>query len=106
MFVEHKEATKTTTLSMAIRAGAAVVPEATSYCGCAVGAAYTFMTGRDLDKDQWTAEAHPQLGPCGWYVVAKMFGVPLAVVRKASDNHLSGLWSREQCADYIESKGY
>lgn len=114
MFVEHKEVGErielkpiTTKLSTAIREGIKIVTEHESYCGCAIGAAYTFLTGRNLDKDQWHSPHKNKEGEtAGYAVVAQLFGVPEAIVEKASTKHLDGEWSRSKCADWIESKGY
>ena len=98
---------KTLKLSEAIRAGIGVVVETRDYCGCAMGAAYTFITGRNLMADKSLPENVAAVGSeCGYAVVAKMFGVPVHVAEVASTKHLYGEWTREQCARYLEVLGY
>lgn len=111
MFVEHKEAgevteapAKTLKLSEAIRIGIKSVPEAFSFCGCAMGAAYFALTGRNLGHDQ-DSNYYPKWGN-GEHIVAKLTGVPYETVVFASRKHYNRKWSRAKCADWLEAQGY
>jgi hypothetical protein len=108
--VKHLEQPKVAlNLSAAIRLGIlAGIQDRLDFCGCAMGTAYTFITGRNLDKDQWEpgAPRSPYGGVNGDAVVAKLFGVPFGVVEKASRSHQNRKWTREECADWLESQGY
>lgn len=102
--VKHLERPEVGTLklSQAIRLGLAVVPEASDYCGCALGAAYTYITGKNLQVEQWKSIYKG----AGYKVVADMFGIPHEVVYIPSRGHLIEGWSRKKCADWLEAKGY
>lgn len=109
MFVEHKEQGEAVPvkvgalkLSEAIRAGIATVPETIDYCGCALGAAYTYITGGDLQVDQFKSKHQGS----GYKVVADMFQVPYEIAYTASKDHQFGHRSRTGCADWLESQGY
>ena len=114
MFVEEKpqgEVTeapaKVLKLSQAIRLGSKVVPDHESYCGCAMGAAYTYITGKNLQIEQSRPENIALAGrEAGWALVAKLFNVPERIAEEVSTAHLMGEWNREQCAEFLESRGY
>lgn len=107
MFVEEKakgEAVQVPVmkLSQAIREGCKTVPECETYSGCALGTAYRYITGQDLGRAR-----------CGTVTaIIGLFDVPYAEASFVSVSHYRYMgsmpngMSREQCADYLESKGY
>lgn len=107
MFVEEKAAGEETPakvgtlrLSEAIRIGCKLVPENRTFCGCAMGAAYYVLTGRNLEDDQSKGYGN------GESIIAELTGVPRHIVVKASRDHYNGRATREQAADWLESQGY
>ena len=81
-----------------------VMESHTDYCGCAIGTAYTGLTGRNLQDDS----SHLAGGNSTARFVANAFGVPAGIVIEAEDKHLqcNGAMPRDQIADWLESQGY
>lgn len=111
MFVEHKEATEITEApskllkpSDAMRLGCKLTPAGHLYydgvgrtcavCAAAVGAGYTrkMHTGGSEPVYRYLKEAFPN--------------VPLKIWDKAEDIYMTRTKTREEVADWLESKGY
>lgn len=89
-------------LSEAIRIGCAFVTEGRLFSGCAIGTGYQALTGKDL-SEAWREVKYE--GDCV-DLVAEAFGIPKDIAGTASYNHYTDAMSREQVADWLESKGY
>lgn len=121
MFVETKEAgevqqapAKVLKLSEAMRIGAAVIPEAHSWCGCAIATAYYAITGRDFSQkaSEYMVLDAPFVSTTGYrrykgvaWRFAEEFGFDPEITKKAESSHNLGM-TRLQIADWLESQGY
>lgn len=112
MFVEHKEAgeeiqapAKVLKLSEAIRIGCPWVQETHLYSGCAIGTGYRVLTGRNLEEDINRDRSFPLSGK-PYRLVGNAFGIPADIVHEASELHYRQHATREECADWLEKKGY
>lgn len=112
MFVEHEKRVATepsrephespaiTKLSQAIREGIKHLPNgmflSAKGCGCGLGAAL-YAVGERRDT---------YLHSEAFGILRRHFNVPMNAMIEVSSNHFIGKWSREQCADWLESRGY
>lgn len=103
--IKHLAEQGALTLSAAIRIGCPWVKEDFIYSGCAIGAGYRVLTGRDL-TDDWFASYLARRGKEPEELVAEAFRVPLKIVKDVSSRHYRREWSREQCADHLALLGY
>jgi hypothetical protein len=95
---------KIKTLSEAIRYGSTFIGETKLFfseddrCGCAIGTAYLAVISD-----------HPPnpVSPDNIYdPLVERFGVPKEVIADVSVSHFRSERNREQCADWLASKGY
>lgn len=96
--VKHLEAEKVSSL---IRRGIPLVRESNNWHGCALAAAYRAKTGRPF----WTDYKEEKKIRDPFDFASKALGIPRQIVEAVSDLHFSTLTS-EQCAGWLESKGY
>lgn len=96
--VKHLEQRTNLKLSEAIRIGCPWVQEHRLYSGCAIGTAYRAVMGLEL--------LNYEDGEIAEYRVARIFNVPVEHVIRVSGMHYKGTFTREQCADWLEAKGY
>lgn len=102
--VKHleKSAISKPKLSALIREGIYLVENEVSFCGCAIGAAWRAKYG-----SKFSYAHHPVGSILDWDAfMAEKLVFPVDLVRAISRGHFSGSMTREQCADYAESKGY
>ena len=91
-------------LSEAIRRGIPHVEECSSYDGCALGAAWYGMFGKELDCNDRMRFMLTEGGFVGG--IAGVMGYPVKLCEKISAAHFRLEMTREQCADYAEVHGW
>ena len=84
-------------LSEAIRKGIPITTETRGFCGCAIGAAWAAVNGR-----QMTFRDRNKFAPFVATQVARTYGWDEGLARYISNEHFQSRMTREQCADYAE----